>query len=127
MASLASQLVKEVTAHAQSNSFEDAREICADGIYFPNNVRILITSMLFNKRNLHVQATVYAALRVRTHQQSQVESNPVQSDSQRRGRHSVAYLQWQPQQCVHTNRVESSRVESSRVESSPVPRVLPNQ
>ena len=52
------------------------------------------------------------AVRVRTHQQSRVQSNPVQSDSRRRGSHSVAYLQWQPQQCVHTNRVESSRVES---------------
>jgi len=48
---------------------------------------------------------------VRTHQQSRVESNPVQSDSQRRGSDSVAYLQWQPRQCVHTSRVESSRVE----------------
>jgi hypothetical protein len=55
------------------------------------------------------------ALRVHTHQQSQVESNPVQSDSQRRGSHSMAYLQWPPRQCVHTSRVEWSRVESSRV------------
>jgi len=29
----------EVTAHAQSDSVEDAREICADGTYFPNNLR----------------------------------------------------------------------------------------
>ena len=42
MASVASQLTEEVTAHAQSNSLEDAREICADGTYFPNNLRILI-------------------------------------------------------------------------------------
>ena len=40
MASVASQLIEEVTAHAQSESLEDAREICADGIYFPNNLRI---------------------------------------------------------------------------------------
>ena len=40
MASVASQLIEEVTAHAQSNSLEDAREICADGTYFPNNLRI---------------------------------------------------------------------------------------
>jgi len=39
MASVASQLIEEVTTHAQSNSLEDAREICADGSYFPNNLR----------------------------------------------------------------------------------------
>jgi len=43
MASVASQLIEEVTAHARSNSLEDAREICADGTYFPNNLRILKT------------------------------------------------------------------------------------
>jgi hypothetical protein len=37
MASVASQLMEEVTAHAQSDSLEDAREICADGTYFLNN------------------------------------------------------------------------------------------
>jgi len=41
MESVASQLIKDVTAHAQRDSLEDAREICADGIYFPNNLRIL--------------------------------------------------------------------------------------
>jgi len=42
MASMASQLIEKVTAHAQSDSLEDAREIrvCADGIYFSNNLRI---------------------------------------------------------------------------------------
>jgi len=40
MASVASQLIEEFTAHAQSDSLEDAREICADGTYFPNNLRI---------------------------------------------------------------------------------------
>ena len=40
MVSVASQLIKEVTAHAQSDSFENAREICADGTYFPNNLHI---------------------------------------------------------------------------------------
>ena len=39
MAPVASQLIEEVTAHAQSDSLEDAREICADGTYFPNNLR----------------------------------------------------------------------------------------
>jgi len=42
MASVASQLIQEVTAHAQSDSLEDAREICADGTYFPNNLCITI-------------------------------------------------------------------------------------
>jgi len=41
MASAASQLVEEVNAHAQSDSLEDVREICAGGTYFPNNLRIL--------------------------------------------------------------------------------------
>jgi len=42
MASMTSQLIEEVTAHAQSDSLEDAREICAEGTYFPNNLRIII-------------------------------------------------------------------------------------
>ena len=42
MASVASQLLEEVTAHAQSDSLEDAREICVDGTYFPNNLLIYI-------------------------------------------------------------------------------------
>ena len=41
MASVASQLIEEATAHAQSDSLEDAREICADGTYFPNNLHNL--------------------------------------------------------------------------------------
>ena len=40
MASVASQLIEEVTAYAQSDSLEDAREIYADGTYFPNNLRL---------------------------------------------------------------------------------------
>jgi hypothetical protein len=40
MASVAYQLIEEVIAHAQSDSLEDAQEICADGTYFPNNQRI---------------------------------------------------------------------------------------
>jgi hypothetical protein len=39
MASVVSQLIEEVTAHAQSDSLENAREICANGTYFPNNLR----------------------------------------------------------------------------------------
>ena len=38
MAFVASQLIEEVAAHAQSDSLEDAREICADGTYFSNNL-----------------------------------------------------------------------------------------
>ena len=40
MASVASELIEEVTAHAQSDSLEDAREIYADGTYFLNNLCI---------------------------------------------------------------------------------------
>jgi len=39
MSSVASQLIEEVIAHAQSDSLEDAREICADGTHFPINPR----------------------------------------------------------------------------------------
>jgi len=39
MASVASQLIEGVTEHAQCDSLEDAREICAVGVYFPNNLR----------------------------------------------------------------------------------------
>jgi len=31
-------LIEEVTAHVQRDSPEDAREICADGTYFSNNL-----------------------------------------------------------------------------------------
>ena len=41
MASVASQLLEEVTAHAQSDSLEDARVLCADGTYFLYNLRTL--------------------------------------------------------------------------------------
>jgi len=41
MASVASKLIQEISAHVQSDSLEDAREICADGTYVPNNLRIL--------------------------------------------------------------------------------------
>jgi hypothetical protein len=40
MASVAFQLIEEVIAHAQRDSLEDAREVCADGTYFPNNLHI---------------------------------------------------------------------------------------
>ena len=46
MASVASQLIEEVIAHAQRDSLEDAREICADGTYFPNNLRSNLIQIL---------------------------------------------------------------------------------
>ena len=50
MASVASQLIEKVNAHAQSDSLEDAREICADGAFFPNNLRtILVGSYICRK------------------------------------------------------------------------------
>jgi len=42
MASVASQLIEEVIAHVQSDSLEDALEICADGTYFQNNLRTCV-------------------------------------------------------------------------------------
>ena len=47
MASVASELIEEITAHAQSDSLEDAREICADGTYFPNNLRNSLYNTIF--------------------------------------------------------------------------------
>jgi len=49
MASVASQLIEDVIAHAQSDSLEDAREICADGTYFPNNLRIFSYQLLMER------------------------------------------------------------------------------
>ena len=46
MASVASQLIEEVTAHEQSDSLEDARVIYADGTYFQNNLRKITTRWL---------------------------------------------------------------------------------
>jgi len=47
MASVASQMIEEVTAHAQSDSLEDAREICADGTFFPNNLRMYMYMYIY--------------------------------------------------------------------------------
>jgi len=49
MASVVSQLVEEVTAHAQSDSLEDAQDICADGTYFPNNLRMFCSCVMYFK------------------------------------------------------------------------------
>jgi len=55
MMSVASQLIEEVTAHAQSDSLEDAREISADGTYFPNNLRTMkMEAALFSGTSLPV-------------------------------------------------------------------------
>jgi len=43
MASVASHLIEEVTAHAQSDILGEARGICADGTYFSNNLRRSLT------------------------------------------------------------------------------------
>jgi len=51
MPSVTSQLIEEVAAYAQSDSLKDAREICVDGTYFPNNLRIFITVQNFDLRN----------------------------------------------------------------------------
>jgi len=47
MVSVASQLIEEVTAHVQSDSLEDAREICADGTYFLNNLHIVVSTVIW--------------------------------------------------------------------------------
>ena len=52
MASVASQLIEEVTAHAQSDSLEDARELCADCTYFLNNLRKEAMAGLHETRRL---------------------------------------------------------------------------
>jgi len=52
MVSVVSQLIKKVTAHAESDSLEDAREICADGTYFPNNLRISTIRSMFAVLNM---------------------------------------------------------------------------
>ena len=40
MSSVVCKLIEKVTAHAQSDSLEEARETCADGTYFANNLRM---------------------------------------------------------------------------------------
>jgi len=57
MASVASQLIEKVTAHAQSDSLEDAREICADGFCFPNILRTLAAGLQANSHYSEGPAT----------------------------------------------------------------------
>ena len=60
MASVISQLIEGVTAHAQSDSLEDAREVCAYSTYFTNNLRmcayVFVTccTKFYIKRKLYV-------------------------------------------------------------------------
>jgi len=41
----------------QSDSLEDAREICADGTYFPNNLRIFSGLFLSTEKNVTIKPT----------------------------------------------------------------------
>jgi len=75
MVPVVSQLIAEVTAHAQSESLEDVREICVDGTYFPDNLRIYIYIYththktmapahvrMYTKINLYIDTVVYHAI-----------------------------------------------------------------
>jgi hypothetical protein len=62
MASVASQLMEEVTAHAQSDSLEDAREICADCTYFLNNPRMSIYTNTLGVQSFKYVRSVYYIL-----------------------------------------------------------------
>jgi len=43
---VSSQLLEEVTAHTQSDSLKDVREICADGAQFPNNLCMWLSDLV---------------------------------------------------------------------------------
>jgi len=47
MASVASQFIEKVTVFMQSDSLEDAQAICADGTYFPNNLRMCVCVYIY--------------------------------------------------------------------------------
>jgi hypothetical protein len=53
MASVASQLTEEAAAHAQSDSLDDVREICADGTYFLNNLHTFMTNTTQSETTYH--------------------------------------------------------------------------
>jgi hypothetical protein len=59
MVSVASQLVEEVTAHAQNVILEDAWEICEDCIYIPNNLGIKEIQELIVVRCQVIEVAVY--------------------------------------------------------------------
>jgi len=54
MVSVASQLVEEINARAQSDSLEDAWEICADGTYFQNTLLIMSICICVFVRSIYV-------------------------------------------------------------------------
>jgi len=55
MTSVVFQLIEEVTAYARRDSLEDAREICADGTYFLNNLCIYpLLPQQHESRNNHL-------------------------------------------------------------------------
>ena len=54
---MASQLIEEITARAQRDSLENAREICTDSTYFPNNLHINVYAITVNM-NILIKATV---------------------------------------------------------------------
>jgi len=66
MASVVTQLIEEVIAHAQSDSLVDVQEICADGTYFPNNLRIftliLFSPCIVNDYNILVPTNAHIIL-----------------------------------------------------------------
>jgi hypothetical protein len=66
MASVASQLIEEVTAHAQRDSLEDAREICADGTYFPNNLRTYIHTYIHTYTYTHIHTYIHTYIHIFT-------------------------------------------------------------
>ena len=65
MASVASQLIEEVTAHARRDSLGDAREICADGAYFPNNLCIKFYILTYEvQRDIKLQSSPLEFIRL---------------------------------------------------------------
>ena len=65
MASVASLLIEEVTAHVQSDSLKDVGEICADSTYFPNNLRItafIVLSCHKHSGNLEMKSSTIMVL-----------------------------------------------------------------
>ena len=54
MASVTSQVIEKVTAHAQRDILEDLREICTDGTYFPNNLRTMDLTVTSTLPQLHI-------------------------------------------------------------------------
>ena len=52
MGSVAPQLIQEVTARAQIDSLDDAQEICADGTFLPNNLRMWLSMSYLSFENI---------------------------------------------------------------------------